>query len=338
MSNQTNLLDTILYQELRPWLGKNSLDEKYASKLSNVKEVYTDFQFKYEINFLRPFDHKTKYYSKLILNNIKTECIKLVELINEDNNENLIKYWLDDTLNKRFKTRLKDLGKLIKEKDYALSYIDPKKTSFEIDQTHKANTFIIQLLKLAYIQLYLEVQYTFSTWVEDILIVEDFYSQLLLEPIPDNHFLKQIQVIEVEPITAKASKTVTTSTVNSYHSFTYKQLNTNPDKLTDLWDSLKLNQLISKTTTLPNFKKIFTGEEVKTPIRWTGNISELFYFIKLIHSEHKLVDNLKQKQWEVTCLCFVDADGNSFDRSKFRSLKRPSLSGDKIDRSVKLLN
>lgn len=40
---------------------------------------------------------------------------------------NLIKYWLEDTLNKRIKTRLKDLGKLIKEKDYALTYIDPKK-------------------------------------------------------------------------------------------------------------------------------------------------------------------------------------------------------------------
>ena len=50
MSNQTKLLDDILYQELRPWLGKNSLDQKYASKLSSVKEASTDFQFKYEIS------------------------------------------------------------------------------------------------------------------------------------------------------------------------------------------------------------------------------------------------------------------------------------------------
>ena len=334
MSNQTKLLDDILYQELRPWLGKNSLDQKYASKLSSVKEASTDFQFKYEINFHRPFDHKTKYYSKLILSNVKAECVRLVELIKEDNNENLIKYWLEDTLNKRIKTRLKDLGKLIKEKDYALTYIDPKNTSFELDQTHKANTFIVQLLKLAYMQLYLEIQNAFSTWIEDQFILEDFYSQLLLEPVPDKHFLKPVQVIEVESKPLPAAKTETAATANSFHSFTYKQLNTNPDKLTDLWDSLKLNHFISKSTTLLNFKKVFSGGEIKTPIEWTGNISELFYFIKLIYSEHKLVDDLKQKQWEVTCLCFVDTDGNSFDRSKFRSLKRPNLTGDKIEKAV----
>jgi hypothetical protein len=334
MSNQTKILDDILYQELRPWLGKNSLDQKYASKLSSVKEASTDFQFKYEISFQRPFDHKTKYYSKLILNNVKAECNKLIELIKEDSNENLIKYWLEDTLNKRFKTRLKDLGKLIKEKDYALSYIDPKKTSFELDQTHKANTFIVQLLKLAYMQLYLEIQDAFSTWIDDRLILEDFYSQLLLEPVPDKHFLKPVQVIEVEAKSVTAAKTESTATANSLHSFTYKQLPTNPDKLTDLWDSLKLNHLISKSTTLLNFKKAFSGSEIKTPVEWTGNISELFYFIKLIYSEHKLVYDLKQKQWEVTCLCFVDGEGNSFDRSKFRSLKRPNLTGDKIEKAV----
>ena len=334
MSNQTKILDDILYQELRPWLGKNSLDQKYASKLSSVKEASTDFQFKYEISFQRPFDHKTKYYSKLILNNVKAECNKLIELIKEDSNENLIKYWLEDTLNKRFKTRLKDLGKLIKEKDYALSYIDPKKTSFELDQTHKANTFIVQLLKLAYMQLYLEIQDAFSTWIDDRLILEDFYSQLLLEPVPDKHFLKPVQVIEVESKPVTAAKTETTATANSFHSFTYKQLPTNPDKLTDLWDSLKLNHFISKSTTLLNFKKVFSGNDIKTPIEWTGNISELFYFIKLIYSEHKLVYDLKQKQWEVTCLCFVDAEGKSFDRSKFRSLKRPNLTGDKIEKAV----
>jgi macrodomain Ter protein organizer (MatP/YcbG family) len=277
MSNQTKLLDDILYQELRPWLGKNSLDQKYASKLSSVKEASTDFQFKYEINFHRPFDHKTKYYSKLILNNVKAECVRLVELIKEDNNENLIKYWLEDTLNKRIKTRLKDLGKLIKEKDYALTYIDPKKTSFELNQTHKANTFILQLLKLAYMQLYLEIQNAFSTWIDDQFILEDFYSQLLLEPVPDKHFLKPVQVIEVESKPVPAAKTESTATVNSFHSFTYKQLPTNPDKLTDLWDSLKLNHFISKSTTLLNFKKVFSGGEIKTPIEWTGNISELFY-------------------------------------------------------------
>mgnify|MGYP003659849679 FL=1 len=72
MSNQTKMLDSILYQELRPWLEKNSVDEKFAPKFRSLKEASTDYPFRYEIKFERPFDHKTKYYSKLILNTAKT--------------------------------------------------------------------------------------------------------------------------------------------------------------------------------------------------------------------------------------------------------------------------
>ena len=334
MSNQTKILDDILYQKLRPWLDQNSLDQKFASKVSTVRSVSTDYPFKYEIDFLRPTDNKTKYYNKLILNNTKEECTKIVNLIQEDDNEKLIKYWLEDTLNKRIKTRLKDIGKLIKEKDYALSYIDPKKASFDLDQTHKANTFIIQLLKLAYMQLYLEIQAAFGSYIEDKLIEQDFYTQLLFEPVPDETFIKEIQVIEIETKPEPKTKRQQSKTPSSFYSFTYKQFNTNLDKLADLWDSLKLHNLISNHTTLVNFKKVFSGSEVKTPVQWTGNISELFYFIKLIYSDHKLVKDLKQKQWEVTCQCFVDADGNPFERSKFRSLKRPNLTGDTIEKVV----
>lgn len=334
MSNQTKILDDILYQGLRPWLGQNSLDEKFASKLGSVKESSTDYQFRYETNFLRPFDHKTKYYSKLILNAVKADIERLYNLISEDDTENLIRYWLEDTLNKRLKTRLKDIGKLIKEKDYALIYIDPKKTSIDIDQAHKANTYIIQLLKLAYMQLYLEIQDAFSTWIDDKMIIEDFYTQLLLEPIPDKYYLTEIQTIEIEVKNKPVMKPELKHVVNSFHSFTYKQLNTNPEKLSDLCSSLKYNNLIGQDTTVPNFKRVFSNSEIKTPVVWTGNISELFYFIKLIHNDLELVEKLNQKQWEVTCQCFVDADGNPFDRSKFRSLKKPKLSAHNIEKAV----
>ena len=138
MSNQTKILDDILYQGLRPWSEKNSVDEKFAPKFRSLKEASTDYPFRYEIKFERPFDNKTKYYSKLILNTLKTDVERLYNLISEDDTENLIRYWLDDTLNKRLKTRLKDIGKLIKEKDFDLVYIDPKKASIEFDQAHKA--------------------------------------------------------------------------------------------------------------------------------------------------------------------------------------------------------
>lgn len=206
MSNQTKILDDILYQGLRPWSEKNSVDDKFAPKLRSLKDTSTDYPFRYEINFLRPFDNKTKYYSKLILNTVKADVERLYNLISEDDTENLILYWLDDTLNKRLKTRLKDIGKLIKEKDFQLVYIDPKKASNELDQAHKANTYIIQLLKLAYMQLYLEIQDAFSTWIDDKLVIEDFFTQLLLEQVPNEQFLTEIQTIEIEA-TEKPVKT-----------------------------------------------------------------------------------------------------------------------------------
>ncbi|GAB4406650.1 MAG: hypothetical protein OHK0053_32960 [Microscillaceae bacterium] len=106
------------------------MDEKFAPKFRALKEASTDYQFRYEIKFERPFDNKTKYYSKLILNTLKTDVERLYNLISEDDTENLIRYWLDDTLNKRLKTRLKDIGKLIKEKEFDLTFIHRSQESF----------------------------------------------------------------------------------------------------------------------------------------------------------------------------------------------------------------
>ncbi|WP_417620057.1 DUF6617 family protein [Oceanihabitans sediminis] len=337
MSNQNNTLDKILHYELRPWLPQNSMDDVFASKFRSLKEYTPQLPLQFEIDFYRPFNNKTKYYSRLILNSVKADFEKLYYTIDEDRNENLIRYYLNDTLNKRIKTRLKDLGILIKVKDYVLTYINPKNTSYQLDQDHKSNTFIMQFLKLAYMQLYLEVQEAFIDWVDDVLITEDFYTQLLNEPIPEKLPIKKLQVIEAVPEPNKKPKPKQTSKPIQFNSFTYKQYNTSPHKLGDLWDSLKLNNFISADTPLATFKKVFSSTEINTPVVWTGNISELYYFVKRIHGDLKLVEGLKQKQWEVTCICFVDENGEPFDRSKFRSLKRPKLTGDKIDNIVNLL-
>jgi len=337
MSKQNNTLDKILDYELRPWLPQNSLDDVFASKFRSLKEYTPKQPLQFQIDFHRPFDNKTKYYYKLILNTVKSDFDNLYQKIDEDRNENLIRYYLNDTLNKRLKTRLKDLGELLKEKDYELTYVNPKNTSHQLDLVHKANTYIMQLLKLAYMQLYLEIQEAFRDWIDDEFIVEDFYTQLLNEPIPEKLPIRKLQVLEVIPAPVKKPKSKQPSKTIQFNSFTYKQYNTSPDKLGDLWDSLKLNNFISADTPLATFKKVFSGSEINTPVVWAGNISELFYFVKRIHKDLQLVEDLKQKQWQVTCICFVDEIGEPFDRSKFRSLKRPNLTGDKIDSAVNLL-
>lgn len=337
MKNETKIFDDILNGKLRPWLPKNNFDAKYASKFRTLEDYQSKFPLNYQLDFYRPVDHKTKYYSKLILNTIKSDFDRILTLIEKDKNENVVHYWLNDTLNKRLKTRLKDIGNLIKEKDYSITFIDPKNTPYQLDQDHRANTYIMQLLKLAYMQLYVELQNVFNEWINDELIIPDFYTQLLNEPIPEKLPIRKLEVIEIVPERVSKPAAKKTDKQIQFNSFTYKQYNTNPDKLQDLWDSLKLNKFISGDTPLPTFKKIFSGTEINKPVTWIGKISELYYFIKRIHHDLQLVEDLKQKQWVITCICFLDENGETYKRSQFRSLKRPHLSGDKIDKAVSLL-
>ena len=121
-----------------------------------------------------------------------------------------------------------------------------------------------------------------------------------------------------------------------YQSFTYKKLKFESENLNDLRDSLKEHKLIAKDTSLSVFKKVFSGGKIEKPIIWIGNISELYYFINQLYVKLKLVEDLKQKQWEVTNNCFVKADGNQFGRYNFKGQQVPATSKS-IDSALKTL-
>ena len=335
MKNYFTLLDNILYKGLRPWLDANNPDEKFASMISGVKQTEFTFRPKFEIQFERPFNNKTKYYSKLILNEkIKTTNL-LLEALQEDDTLQLIKYRLNATLNKKLKTKIKDIGNIIKEQQFELSYINPRKTTFDVDQEHKANTFVFQLLKTSLIHIYLEIQEVFKDWVQDEFVIDDFYSQLLFEPVPDETYLKKITLIEAVPTKENKVGDAVVEEV-SLQSFTYIDYHKSSDKLTDLCDSLKKSGFIHIDTKTVNFKKAFSGKEINTPIVWTGNLTEFSYFIKLLHNIHELVTNLKQDQWKVATECFIKEDGSKFNNN-VRKLDRPAKTGDKLDKAVSLL-
>jgi hypothetical protein len=123
---------------------------------------------------------------------------------------------------------------------------------------------------------------------------------------------------------------------SKHQSFTYINNITGHTQLTDLMNALKRINLIENSTDLKDFRKAFSGEEIEKPIVWTGNISELSYFIKQLHNELKLVKDLKQQQWEVTNNCFVKTDGSQFGRHKFKGQKRPTTFKN-IDLALKTL-
>ncbi len=335
MKNYFTVLDKILYKELRPWLEANNPDEKFASMISEVIETKPTFQPKYQVNFERPFNNKTKYYSKFILTEKINATNNLLDTLQEDDNPQLIKYRLNDILNKKLKTRIKDIGKIIKDQKFEPSYINPKKTTFDVDQEHKTNTFVFQLLKVSLIHMYLEIQEVFKSWIQDELVLEDFYSQLLFEQIPVTFQISKIQTIEVTPATQDEPKQEIIEEV-SLKSFTYIHYHKKSDNLTDLCDSLKKSGFIHRDTSTVNFKKVFSGKEINSPVVWTGNPTEFSYFIKLLHNIHKLVVDLKQEQWKVAIHCFIKEDGIKF-KNNVRKLDRPARTGDKLDKAVSLL-
>lgn len=337
MNNDLNLIDKIIYGDLMPWLDENKPDAKFTALIGEVKTISPVYSPKLEIDFYRPFNQKTKYYNKLILNETVAYCNKINKLIQEDDNSKLQKYWQNDTLNKKLPSRLKDLGKLIKDKQFDLDYIDPRRSSFDLDADHKTEAYIIQLLKQALIHIYLEIQNFFPFLSEDDkLINEDFYTQFLFEPIPEKKFIEDAQPIIEISVQVPQKEKQPPQPKKKYESFRYKQYNKNPDNLTNLCDSLRKGEFIHQDTKATDFRKIFSGDHIEKPVVWIGNSSEFAYFIKQIHNDKELIENLKQQQWNIACKCFIKEDGSSFE-TKVRKLQRPNSTGDKLDKAVKLL-
>jgi len=107
--------------------------------------------------------------------------------------------------------------------------------------------------------------------------------------------------------------------------------------LSDLLDAFKFLHLVDKKSSARDFKKVFSGIEIENPIRWTGNQSEFYWFIHLVYTKYKFVEDLKQQQWKTACYCFVQADSTRFDVSKLRTLKKPRLTAGVIEKAVRLL-
>lgn len=109
-------------------------------------------------------------------------------------------------------------------------------------------------------------------------------------------------------------------------SFKYKKLESDYSNLTYLKESLINKGFISKNTDLKDFRKAFSGEAIDKPIVWMGNMSELSYFIKQIHHNLKYVENVKQEIWSITINCFIQENGEQYNRIKLRGQKVPATS------------
>jgi len=330
MDNQTLIFDRILRGDLRPWLDSDS-DEKFASLSGDIKTTEPRFQTLYDFDFYRCFNCKTKYYRKLIINESNAYCNRIIEQISSGA-DTYRKGYLSEVV-KKLEDLLGETNYLIHTYCFELKDIDPYTADFVSGRGYKTDTYIIQLLKTALLKVYLEIQEAFKSLIpnEEFMEIEDLYLQVLFEAIPEQIFLKRHTILKI-PNTAESS-----AKASKLKSFKFERLATNPGALTDSMDSLKRYRFIDKRSSATDFKRIFSGQEIKNPIRWTGNDSEFHWFIHLLYTEYKFVEDVRQQQWKVAEQCFIRPDGTHFDVSKLRYLKRPRRTSDLIERAVRLM-
>lgn len=322
-------LNEILFGSRRPWLPENSIETKYQSLYLELSEIQSSQNLKFEFDFFRPLNYKTQYYQRLIQNHKIQILDELIPLITNELDGNVVKYYFSSLLAKKLQTLIKDIGKVLKNKNYDLSYIDPKKNTYDFDPQHKSNAFIFQYLKLTAIHIYLELQSLFQILKNDEFIEVDFYTRLLFEKVPEASYFKIKQLpLEIEserPVLNVLNESRLESKV-VYESFKYKQFNTNSDKIDNLFDSLKKDGFIHQSSDLRTFRSIFSGAKIKASTRWTGNKSEFYYFIKRIYNDLGLLEDLKQSQWIVASKCFTDTNNGIFDARSLRTQKKPATS------------
>ncbi|MBI9069923.1 MAG: hypothetical protein JEZ09_21710 [Salinivirgaceae bacterium] len=338
MNNGLIKLDDILYKGLQPWLEENNSNEKFVKLQKKIKAVTPAFEPMWQINYHRPLSAKAEYYYALITNEATQYVNNIIELINEDDYLLRQQRWYTDTMAK-LQVRFNDIIELIKEHQYFVEFMDPKSQDFDINPTHKTETFVIQLLKVALVKIYLELQELFHHLGTELKINEvDIYDRFFNQALPENSFLKRIRSDaggDIEKLFTQSDKQKSEGI--SLYSFTYKFSETKADKITDLYKFLKENEFIASDNPMANFKTVFSGKEIYSPVVWSGTTNEFYYFIHLVHNEYQLIEPLKRKLWKVACKCFLRGDGSQFDIKKLKEASKPEKRADLIESAVELI-
>jgi hypothetical protein len=363
------IFEKILFGELAPWRDENSSERKFRDILDcnlrtnkdnpkaffkeltdNYRGNYNDLKFvnlsdnaniANRANFAKcsnlqtalkileipPYFNKaSEFYSYLI----KNECARIFFTINN---------YLDNPNPYLYPEYL--VTSVLKSLKYIIAEVASK--------THndKFSLYVFNAMKISIFRLYEEIKIVYSAFTRSEALTEyelifilapDFETEKNTPGTISYIFNRFIESKQNYPVNEEQSLSFSTPADLLYCSFTYIHLNTQPEYIKDLHDSLKNYNFIHNSTQYIEFKKVLSGDQILKPVIWTGNISELSYFIKLIHNINKSVIDLKQHQWEVACKCFIMPNGSTFDRVKLKDQKKPQATASLLEKVAKQLN
>lgn len=359
------IFDNILFGELAPWKPENTNETKFRDILNNQVRVnkdnperffkallgsLKDYSISLKIDHL-PNNERIANLAKFAEMQTDFSSLAIPPFYNKSsefyacliNNENIrLRAAIASNVSKAKTVIDKEyqVVSLLKNLDYTIEQVSQK------TYNDKLSTFVLNAMKISLFRLYEEIKSVYPQFIgsealsmhEIINFIAPAFDQEKNVQNTISYLIRQF-IESSQSIPVKDDKPITgiLPADMAYCSFTYKHLSTQPEYIKDLFDSLKSNQFIDKSTIYTDFKKVFVGDQVQKPVIWTGNISELHYFIKLIYNINKSVIDLKQHQWEVACKCFVKPDGSSFDRAQLKEQKKPKATAALLEKAAKQL-
>ncbi len=335
-----NTIKSILYDELRPFLADQKDEDYYTPEFRALSKIEPIFNPQYRIDFNAPiFSQKIKYYKQLIDNDITSSLNSIIQDLQDSSKELIL--FRRKKIFEQTKRYIIISKQYIDNEGYDIKSITSPSANFSIDKEGKECAYIFNYLIVALIYHYLEFQEHFiaSTDEDKRFYLDDFYLQILQCQAPDDQKIKRLETIQVSEKKEELVKIEESTKDNCYESFEYRHLAAHPDAISNLFDSLKNeSKLIATDTRLVDFKRIFSGKEVNTPIKWIGTATELYYFIRSIYGINFYVKGTNKQQWNIACTCFIKENGETFDKTKLKSLKPPAEKAKKkIETAVKLL-
>ena len=133
-----------------------------------------------------------------------------------------------------------------------------------------------------------------------------------------------------KPKAKRTTPRVTTAT------FTYRWLNTTPQRITTLYQYLLRAQWIASDTNPDDFFSIFTGKESNARIKWTGSNLKLAYLIRLMTERNYISIPKRVGKW--TCVYNHFVNKNSCQLPKLNRLHIPQKSKIVVEQMAELLN
>lgn len=316
----------ILYSDKNPLRPDKRGEDYYKPAFRQLPPVGEEFDAHYKIVYNAPrLSAKVDYLRRSIDNAITTQ---LNELFRED--RQITQNWVLFKRKKLYEsvcTYLSETRAVIDRNNLSLDdllSIRDYSTSLQLNES----TYIFHYLIWALIRCYMEFQQHFYDYIEEenkLVSIEDFFVQILQWRMPSKVGIEEILHVEVnadeQPQKKNRKKAAAPVLSFKYQNKEGKRT----DNISVFIDQLQDNGLVPKTQSKPSIKQLLTGEMVKTPIIWSGNLSDLPYLFKLLVNDKKV---LKLPEgitiWQVVSACFIDESGKHFDKEKLRKQKDPT--------------